>query len=357
MNAKVKKIYYSFFLVLISLLVSCDQKDLFYVDETVDPVNPTKSALVDVRVDWSNVKLSPDTMTLMVYDENDRFFQQHSYDSIEYGKIRMPLCKNTVIVVNDSTNGDSCVAFRSIENLSNLEVYALPLLENNWYKKFSQDKNVAKQPQKLMVGRADSVDINQEIYDYVGLGYDTTVVTLYPVDCVKDVYVKMNVKNIYRLLAVKAAVSGLSEGYDFDLKLPLDNTVTHLIDSAAWKICPNAENPMNGHIECSFKTFGCPGSDELNKGNYDIEFFLCYPNNHDGFHLKIDSIQNKLINDGSKWIIDLTDKDYADMENVGNGSGEEDGSGEGGDPNEGSGFEPGDKNDSINVEIEDWVNK
>ena len=342
------KIYHFLSVGLFALLISCEQKDLFYLDSnnggSVCP-DETTHAKVGVDVDWSLVKEKPVSMTLLAYSDKGYYLREVQSDSLDYGKIYLPLGYSSVMAISDSTTNLHSIYFRKLEKLDEAQVCALPIEPNSfWYEKYVKDVSLTQQPQNFMTAVKDSVKITYDIIDSVRHGVDTTAVRLQPLDCVQSVTIRVRIKNIYRLVSVEGIISGLAEGYQLKANRPTNTSTAHLISADKWKCQLDAKNPMNGCIVCSFKTFGCPGQLDFKLGNYDLRLHIQYALDQKWDDELILDIENKIIRDGDGWIIDLTDDYYLDLDELPNDDGNM------GDKDES-------ENGSINVEIDKWKNE
>jgi len=259
----------------LGLSASCTHKELCY--------RHPHTANVRIDVDWSEFESyeTPTGMTLKLYPENSTFDEEtrkemkssettassegvitHLTNTISHAVLSLPVNSYHVLVFNQSVTEFGSFSFRDMEN-EELAVVVMQY-QSRWYSTRDGENNVATSPEWLGVGNFDDARVTQAMVDAeidrtvtgAPAGDPPVIARVVPNNVIWTVDVRIYINNIYNLRSARAAMTGLSEGYQLTRERRLPTEVTHLIER--WSMKQDDADPTKGYIEASFTCFGLP---------------------------------------------------------------------------------------------------
>lgn len=116
-----KILKYAFILALITVILNgCRRDELCYLHPD--------GAMVELRVDWSYAKLSPNSATLVIHRADGSHYKTIEMDNPRKQLIDLPVGEYSLTVVNESTHDDgphaATLGYRNIERWETFEVFA-----------------------------------------------------------------------------------------------------------------------------------------------------------------------------------------------------------------------------------------
>lgn len=215
-----KKMLFYISVSLLTVLGSCDHKDLIYDDRQGD---------VRVLFDWSNAQeAEPASMAVYFYDNADGASLRYIFPNKDGGIIEIPVGSYCGLGMNsDDTdwarvrNSGDVDGFETYtDDAENLEAYglstrALPRAEG------TEDERMAKTPGMLWADRQDNITLTHSSGEQVVTFYPEEVICHYTVD-IKDI---SNLEYVDRS-EIDGTLSGMAEGYVHGADVPADEHVT-----------------------------------------------------------------------------------------------------------------------------------
>ena len=255
--------------------ISCEHKELCYYHPHTAPVR--------VNVDWSYFTMeTPTGMTAYAYPqhEDDVDFYRFITHNLNYITLDLEAGFFNTIVFNQSESEYGSFEFSNLEDYHTAQVRVIQV-KSNWYTTKAPDTKVGTEPEWLAVGRAEDVEVTEEMVEiaeqeYLASKQDqimragravNNVATVTPISVIKQVEFKVYGQGLYNLRSVRAALEGMSEGCLLSTGQPSQYTVAHVMED--WRVVTEENDPASGDITTVLSTFGIPeghaGTPEANK--------------------------------------------------------------------------------------------
>lgn len=214
-------------IVLLALLscLACKRDHLYYA--TSDEV------VVRLNIDWSPSKLSPNGVTVYVYDSNgDRYGSSILNSTTDVVTMKLPPDTYTFVVHNDSRSEYSNVEFINSDKLSTFMVRTLEW--NHPYYEPETDEFVAYEPEDIVSATVRNIEVNGDVahyhYDKPDLSEYTSSevieVDIVPAYIVHLAEVQAHIENAHSTVSIPIAlVHGMARGYYFGLECTTEDRV------------------------------------------------------------------------------------------------------------------------------------
>ena len=252
MNGKIKVVY----VLLLMLMVSCTHKELC--------LHYPHRARIRVNVDWSQFpEEEPTGMTLMTYPASGGTPQTVLSNTLDHVYVNLEAGDYHTLMFNQSVSEFGAFLFRDMDTWEKAEVVAASVT-SRWYE--NRSDRVVTEPEWLGIDSDGEVEVTPEMAEtssvHMGsapkLVDEYVIATHVPKNIIYTLVVRVNIKGVYNLRSVRAALEGMSEGVLFSTLRRSDEKVTQLLES--WKLTVDKEDPTRGYIETSIKCFGLPHS-------------------------------------------------------------------------------------------------
>lgn len=256
-------------IVLTSLVVamagSCEHKELCYYHPHTAPVR--------VNIDWSRFPMEqPTGMTaysFLVGGEERDIYKTTSHN-IDYITLDLEAGFFNTVVFNQSESEFGSFEFVNLDDYDKAMVRVFQV-KSNWYESKSQGTKVGTEPEWLAVGRAEDIEVTEEMVEIAEKEYleahkeivtrsgsrsVNEVATITPTSVVKQVEFNIHLKKTYNLRSARAAMEGMTEGRYLSTGRPLEGYVAHTLDT--WSLTTEPNDPATGYITAKVATFGLP---------------------------------------------------------------------------------------------------
>ena len=255
---------------------SCEHKDLCFYHPHVAPVR--------VNVDWSLFTMeNPTGMTAYAYPlhEDDVNIYRFITHKINYITLDLEAGSFNTLVFNQSESEYGTLEFRDLEDYNTAQVSVVQS-KSSWMASKSPETKIGSEPEWLAVGRAQSVEVTEEMVklaeeEYLASREDINtravtkvyfdVATVTPISVIKQVEFNVFCGGFYNLRSVRASIEGMAEGCYLASGANTTGIVAHTIDN--WEATENPDDITQGTATATLSTFGIPsghnGTPEENK--------------------------------------------------------------------------------------------
>lgn len=248
--------------------ISCQHKELCYYHPHTAPVR--------VNVDWSLFTMdNPTGMTAYAYPLSEEDTDNYRFVTHDISSITLDLEVGSfhTLVFNQSESEYGTVEFANLDDYNTAQVRVVET-KANWYSTKSPDTKVGSEPEWLAVGRAENVEVTEEMVQRAEEEFLANreekltratqgqtindVATVTPISVIKQVEFIVYCEGLYNLRSVRASVDGMAEGCILSTGLNTEIPVSHTIDE--WQISPYPHDITTGDLTATLCTFGIPSS-------------------------------------------------------------------------------------------------
>ena len=115
-----KKRFIGLLIAAVTLFFGCRRDELCYLHP--------EGVVIELRVDWSYCRLSPNSSTLVIHRADGSYFKTIEMDNPNRQLVDLPVGEYNLLIINEATHDDGAhratLGFRQIDRWENFEVYA-----------------------------------------------------------------------------------------------------------------------------------------------------------------------------------------------------------------------------------------
>lgn len=223
-----------------------------------------------VNVDWSSFGQTPTGMTLIFFPEDGSAPLTFITTQTVSTTAELQAGRYDILVFNQSPQEFGTLEFRGMDRYETVEIVARERDSKGYFDQTEGEKTV-HEPERVGIGRLEGFEVtremvNQSMEQYAQKRTDETAsITLHPECILSKASVRVKVKGIHNVRAVRGLMSGWAEGHWATQGKPNDGKVSHLLED--WQIVHDKTDYSFGEVVIAFNTFGLPAPSTLAQTN------------------------------------------------------------------------------------------